>query len=177
MSEASQQPMGQRFYPDTIPPFEYEPTRDRFSIPADPRFGEGVVSLVPFSKGDIVFAFTGFFSAQVTQFSLQVRKDLHLHDPYFYGKILHSCQPNTRVYPGKRQFIAVRSIEPGQYVTMDYAQTEDFLFRTFECGCGSRRCRGFVTGKKQRNPAAKQPILHPGYIPLPAVIGESMRTG
>lgn len=138
-----------RFYPASIPCFSHEPTRDRFLIQQDPVFGEGVASLVPFMTGDVVFSFTGFYVSEVTQYSLQMGEGLHLHDPYFYGKILHSCAPNTRVNLARRQFIAVRDIYPGDHVTMDYASTEDYLFRTFPCGCGAPKCRKFVAGRKQ----------------------------
>lgn len=138
-----------RFYPDSIPRFCHEPTRDRFLINGDDRYGEGVVSLTSFSRGEIVFGFTGFFSAEVTQFSLQIRDGLHLHDPFFYGKILHSCSPNARVDLKRRVFVATRRILPGQHVTMDYAQTEDYLFKTFDCQCGAQSCRGYIAGRKQ----------------------------
>jgi tyrocidine synthetase-3 len=138
-----------RFYPDDIPPFPHEPTRDRFEIVRGEDIGEGVCSLVAFSPEDIVFQFTGTYMSEITQFSLQIHADLHLHDPYFMGKILHSCDPNTLVDMEQRQFIALKPIAPGDMVTMDYAQTEDVLFKTFICSCGAPNCRGLVTGRQQ----------------------------
>lgn len=139
-----------RFYPDTLPAFTNEPTRERFSIDqiAD-SVGEGVVSHVSFQTGEIVFAFTGFFSTEITQFSLQVREGLHLHDPYFMGKVLHSCDPNTSCDMIRRVFVALKPIMPGDFITMDYAETEDYLFRTFPCECGAPNCRGIVKGRKE----------------------------
>lgn len=139
-----------RFYPDYLPAFPFEPTRERFHIGYEnDHLGEGVRALVPFSCGEIVFACTGFVSSEVTQFSLQLSPGLHLHDPYFYGKILHSCDPNTHVDVVTRQFKAVHPIQPGDFVTMDYAQTEDYLFRNFPCACGAVNCRREVLGRKQ----------------------------
>lgn len=139
-----------RFYPDALPSYTNEPTRDRFDI----RFigdgvGEGVVSLASFKEGDLIFVFTGFLLNEITQFTLQVNSagDLHLHDPYFMGKVLHSCDPNASVDMSARTFRAVRDIAPGDFITMDYAQTEDRLFKPFQCGCGAANCRGFVTGR------------------------------
>lgn len=84
-----------RFYPESFPAFDYEPTRDRFEIRRiGDGVGEGVVSLTSFEPGEIVFAFTGVFSSVITQYTLQVTEKLHLHDPYFMGKILHCCDPN-----------------------------------------------------------------------------------
>lgn len=143
--------MTERFYPSCLPEFENEPTTDRFEIRyVDDGIGQGVVTLVPFEPGEIVFRFTGFLSTEITQFSLQIRESLHLHDPYFMGKILHSCDPNTVCDMEKRTFTATKHIEPGSFVTMDYAQTEDYLFKSFPCSCGAANCRGYVTGRLQR---------------------------
>lgn len=139
-----------RFYPEQLPAFPGEPTRDRFDIVrVGDSVGEGVISCVEFQTGDMIFAFTGFFSREITQFSLQVSEDLHLHDPYFMGKILHSCNPNAFCDMQQRVFIAQRDIQPGEFITMDYAQTEDVLFKMFDCSCGALNCRGTVRGRKQ----------------------------
>ncbi len=163
-----------RFYPEYMPAFEHEPTRDRFHIGFEgDSFGEGVRSLVPFAPGDVVFACTGFFSSHVTQYTLQVGDGLHLHDPFFYGKILHSCVPNTVADVATRRFTAVKPIEPGHFVTMDYAQTEDYLFRTFPCACGARNCRRNVVGRKQLAPP--EPVAAPSNIvPLTELVTAPM---
>ncbi|PJF45145.1 MAG: SET domain-containing protein-lysine N-methyltransferase [Phototrophicales bacterium] len=136
-----------RFYPEFFPTFEHEPTTDKFAIQrVSDGVGEGVVALVDFEPGEIVFRFTGIFSAEITQFTLQVNDHLHLHDPFFMGKILHSCDPNCTVDMETRTFTAIRPIKAGDFVTMDYAQTEARLFRSFECSCGAANCRGYITG-------------------------------
>lgn len=145
----------QRFYPEQLPAFANEPTRDRFEIRQVGLMGEGVVSLVDFEPGEIVFTATGFFSPAVTLFSLQITPELHLHDPYFYGKLLHSCDPNTYVDVATRTFWSRKPIKAGDFVTLDYAMSEDYLFRTFPCHCGAENCRGVVAGAKQ---LAMQPV-------------------
>lgn len=139
-----------RFYPEAMPSFAYEPTPDRFAIArvAD-SVGEGVMTFCDFQPGDVLFGFTGFFSSEITQFSLQFREGLHLHDPYFMGKILHSCDPNAICDMEHRLFVARLPIQAGSFITMDYAQTEDYLFKTFECQCNSPQCRGIIKGRKQ----------------------------
>jgi len=142
--------IGLRFYPETLPSYLYEPTREKFSIQTiSDVIGEGVVANTSFRAGEIVCSFTGFLTSEITQFSLQITPGLHLHDPYFMGKILHHCDPNTSVDMTRRIFIATRDIFPGDLVTMDYAQTEDYLFRTFPCSCGAEHCRGYIKGSKQ----------------------------
>jgi hypothetical protein len=140
-----------RFYPDFVPPFDNEPTKERFEIRhIGDGVGEGVVSLVDFEPGEVIFHFTGIFSSQITQFTLQVADGLHLHDPFFMGKILHSCDANSSVDMQARTFTAVKRIKAGEFVTMDYAQTEARLFKDFDCSCGAANCRGHVTGYLDR---------------------------
>jgi uncharacterized protein len=151
-SESSDEavPDDMRFYPSQLPHFNNEPTRSRFEIArVGDSVGEGVRTLVSHKAGDVIFEFTGFFSHEITLFSLQVEDGVHLHDPYFMGKILHCCDPNARVDMHARTFTAVRDILPGEFITMDYASTEEYLYRTFECSCGAVNCRGVVKGSKQ----------------------------
>lgn len=137
-----------RFYPDSLPPYEYEPTSENFAIRRfDNGTGEGVVALRAFEPGEVVFRFTGFIVNQITQFSLQISEGVHIHDPYFMGKILHSCEPNASCDMTTRTFTALKHIEAGECVTMDYGQTEDYLFKSFPCSCGSLNCRGVITGR------------------------------
>lgn len=143
-----------RFYPEHMPAFANEPTRDAFEIrPISEDCGEGVVALRAFEPGETVFTFTGFYSAEITLFTLQVRPGLYLHDPFFMGKILHRCDPNCDVDMETRSFTARRRIEPGDWVTMNYEQTEDRLFRPFTCNCGAVPCEGFTPTRTIRGRA------------------------
>lgn len=147
-----------RFYPDSLPPFRYEPTRDAFAIqPISDDCGEGVVALKQFRKGEIVFAFSGFYSDTVTLFTLQVKPGHYLHDPFFMGKVLHRCDPNCHVDMEKLLFVAARDIQPGDWVTMNYEQTEDQLFRPFVCNCGAKPCKGFEPHRIIRGRMLKEP--------------------
>ncbi len=136
-----------RFYPNSLPSFPNEPTPENFEIrKISDSVGEGVVAQSCFTKGEIVCAFSGYFVETITQFSLTVGTDLHIHDPYFMGKILHSCDPSLHCDMTRRLFIAKRDIQPGDIITMDYDQTEPHLFRPFHCSCGAENCRGFIAG-------------------------------
>ena len=138
--------MNKRFYPENIKPFEYEPDRDRFSIVNDEIKGNGIITLVPFYRGELVFRFTGEILAHQTLYTLQIRRGAYLHDPYFMGKVLHSCEPNMACDIKNLTFTALRDIEPEEYLTMDYETTEEVLFRQFVCSCGSEHCRGLIRG-------------------------------
>ncbi len=133
-----------RFYPEFVPPFPHEPSPSHFEVRAiGNQVGEGIVALKAFEAGQVLFCFTGFLMNQQTLFTLQVEAGLFLHDPFFMGKVLHRCDPNCSVDMKRRQFTARRSIMPGEWVTMNYDQTEDELFRPFVCVCGAAPCVGF----------------------------------
>jgi len=130
-----------RFYPDFIPIFPNEPTEDNFAIEAMPdNIGVGVVTKRAFRKGELVFRFTGVVVNQITQYSLQRLNGEFVHDPWFMGRVLHRCEPNCYVNMLDLSFTAVRDIEPDEWITMDYDQTEDYLFRPFVCNCGNKKC-------------------------------------
>ncbi|MBD3268351.1 SET domain-containing protein-lysine N-methyltransferase [bacterium] len=140
-----------RFYPDFIPPFEHEPTTDGFSIEwIDQLRGYGIRTWKSFSPGEIVYAFRGFYSQAISQFSLQINTHLHLHDPYFMGKTLHSCDPNCDVVMKDFQLVAIKPIQHGDVITIDYEKTEDVLFKEFQCRCSAENCRGSIVGRTKR---------------------------
>ena len=54
----------------------------------------------------------------------------------------HSCKPNARlcIRQGRVEFYALRSIEPGEEITVDYGETHHE--GRLRCGCGAVGCRG-----------------------------------
>lgn len=125
------------------------PKNEDFAIVKDDKFGLGVVTYKSFSRGDLVAAIHGDIIQDIRQHSLQIKPGVHLYDTHFSGYFLHSCAPNVRLDMKRMLVFASRKIKPGDYLLMDYAQTEDVLYRQFPCSCGSKRCRGWITGKKQ----------------------------
>ena len=57
----------------------------------------------------------------------------------------HSCEPNIGVQ-GQIVFVAMREIAPGEELTHDWAMTDDDD-SSMVCNCGTRNCRGTITGK------------------------------
>ncbi|HUU65849.1 MAG TPA: SET domain-containing protein [Methyloceanibacter sp.] len=66
--------------------------------------------------------------------------------------INHSCEPNAGL-DGQIAIVSLRHILPGEEVTIDYAMCDGSPYDEFDCGCGSKICRGKVTGDDWRNPA------------------------
>lgn len=137
-----------RIYPAHLPVVDFEPQAEDFRVfDVDSERGQGLVVLRPYRAGEPLFRMNGVLRDYVTQFTLQMAPGEHLDDPWVAGKVLHSCDPNARLDPATRLYIAVKDLEPGELVTMDYDETEDYLFRAFACCCGADNCRGYVAGR------------------------------
>ena len=98
----------------------------------------------------------------MTQHSLQIRPGVHFLDLNFCGYFLHSCEPNVHLDMHRLLVHAIRPIRPNDHLLMDYAQTEDALFKQFPCECGSVQCRGWITGRAEqpnRHDSAYQQLL------------------
>jgi D-alanine-D-alanine ligase len=70
-------------------------------------------------------------------------------DPSEWAPQNHSCDPNT-AFDGLNVF-AVKNIEKGEELTLDYAQFLDDNMEPFECRCGSANCRGMIIGVKNNS--------------------------
>jgi hypothetical protein len=65
----------------------------------------------------------------------------------------HSCDPNAYfefTEPGKKYLIAIKHIKKGEEITVDYTlgapdQIDNETW-TLKCKCGSKNCRGTITG-------------------------------
>jgi len=144
-----------RIYPQHLPVVADEPVAGDFRvIEVDENRGQGIVVLREFLEGDVLFRMNGRLTTEMTLHSLQVGPRLHLDDPWFAGKTLHSCDPNSWLEVETRLYHALRDIRPGELLTMDYNATEDVLYRPFECRCGADNCRGYVAGRRAPAEAA-----------------------
>lgn len=67
------------------------------------------------------------------------------NDPPLSHLVNHSCEPNFVSLDNYETITALCTIEPGSEVTFDYA-TFNTGIDEFDCTCGTRTCRGRVTG-------------------------------
>jgi hypothetical protein len=58
----------------------------------------------------------------------------------------HCCEPNMGI-KGDVTYVAMRDIQPGEELTIDYVTNYDRENYRFDCLCGAPTCRGVVTGK------------------------------
>lgn len=118
-------------------------------IHKDATSGQGVISYRPLKRGDVIARMAGEIIDTIRQHTLQISPNKHLFDPYFSGYFLHSCSPNVFLDMKTLTVTALRDIPANSFLYMDYADTEDYLFKQFPCSCGSHNCRGWVSGKKE----------------------------
>lgn len=111
--------------------------------------GLGVVSTRAHTRGSVVEAFRGVVSPFIEQHSLQVTPHQHIVDREFIGYLSHSCNPNCVLDMQRFRLLALRDIPSDTVLTIDYAVTEDELFKQFPCSCGAPNCRGWVTGRSE----------------------------
>lgn len=122
---------------------------DFMVVQKDDRSGKGVICYRSFKRGEVIAHMNGEIVNEIRQHTLQISSERHLYDPHFSGYFLHSCSPNISLDMTKLTVTALEDIQKNTYLYMDYAETEDYLFKQFPCSCGSSQCRGWITGKKE----------------------------
>lgn len=76
------------------------------------------------------------------------------NDPLDWSPQNHSCDPNC-AYDGLN-VIALRDIEPGAELTLDYADFCNESAAEFACACGAANCRGWVRGSPGNSVALRE---------------------
>lgn len=136
-------------YPVEFAHGDHLPRRSQFEIFSDDSRGRGILAKVGFSRGTVVARFTGQLMSSVLQHTLQVSPTSHVHDPHFIGLLSHSCAPNCLLDMTQLELLALTDIAQGSLLTVDYALTEDILYRQFPCNCGAGSCRKWITGRRE----------------------------
>ncbi len=79
------------------------------------------------------------------------------NNPQNWAPQNHSCEPNT-IYDGLN-LIALRNINSGEELTLDYADLVDETMQSFNCSCGSVNCRKIITGTKGNSITSREKKL------------------
>ena len=144
-------------YPESFGVNPLFPQATNFKVTTkDTSTGYGVLALRSFETGELVAAITGEIVPDIMQHTLQISKGKHLLDLYFTGYLLHSCSPNISVDMRNMTVSALQHIPAYSFLYMDYAQTEEVLYKQFHCSCGSEVCRGWITGSLEMPAGATQ---------------------
>lgn len=116
----------------------------------DSRFGRGVCAVRRIEPGEVVLQGWGEVTTHRSRHSIQFDDGQHVLIRSEIELINHSCAPNCgfllqRGVPWL-EVHAMRTIEPGEEITVDYASFEDDIHHLGPCLCGEPSCRGSVTG-------------------------------
>jgi SET domain-containing protein len=129
-------------------------------IGKSPIHGRGLFASRPIRKGEIVAIKGGHILDRRTLSKVRRRiaaAYLQIDDGFYIGAIRraevarnklfinHSCEPNLGIR-GQVTFVALRAVKAGEELTYDWAMEEDVPAAT-RCTCGTRRCRGTLTGQ------------------------------
>lgn len=99
--------------------------------------------------GETIHRFTGEIGPELRQHTLQVAPGLHISGTRIIGYLSHSCEPNSALDMGRFELVALKDVRAGELLTIDYAATEDTLYRQFACHCGAAGCRRWITGRAE----------------------------
>ncbi len=111
--------------------------------------GKGLRGKVIFHKDEHVAKLSGVIVNHTTLDTIQITPTLYLSDRWFCRFLLHSCDPNLKINAEHLDIRALRKIFPGEYLTIDYAITEDAVTFQFACNCGAPNCRAWITGRTE----------------------------
>jgi uncharacterized protein len=129
-------------------------------VRTSPLGGRGLFAREDILKGDVVAVKAGHILRAEEVFGLTRSLGdytLQIHDDFFLGPrilaevedmvifINHSCDPNVG-FDGQITYVAMRDIHAGEELCHDYAMARSLKYE-LRCRCGSRLCRGIVTGK------------------------------
>jgi len=134
--------------------------------------GNGIYSLEPIKKGELVAVFGGvvyewdaFIHLPDRERSLCIQvEDRHFLVPRPIGEgdyVNHSCNPNAGL-SGQIGLVAMRDIKIGEEVCFDYAMSDTMPYDEFTCGCGSSNCRGTIGGNDWQKPVLQK--RYAGYF-------------
>ncbi len=137
-------------YPGFIPPEEGHPTSAKFIVveTGDER-GRALKGKVVFKKDEFVAKLSGILVKHTTLDTIQITPTLYFSDPWFCRFLLHSCDPSLEINVADLEVRALKDIPSDEYLTIDYATTDDTITFQFACNCGAPDCRGWVTGRAE----------------------------
>lgn len=114
------------------------------------KYGKSLFALRDFVKGEVVFVAYGPIVKEPTIYTIPIDWGLFidptLPEDNLSQYICHSCEPNLGVR-ARSIFVAMRDIQEGEEVTIDYAMIvpeygEKFADVEASCKCGKPACRG-----------------------------------
>jgi len=127
--------------------------KDGFELRESSGKGEGIFATKSFKASNIVMV--GVIKEALNEnhsHASQIGENEYVLHAGLITKVNHSCDPNCGIRvnaTGAHNFIAIKEIGVNEEITFDYAMrnyTIDYFQK--KCMCGSKGCRGKITGWK-----------------------------
>ena len=127
--------------------------------------GRGLIALAPIAAGELVAIKGGHIVTteilralpeRLRNSEIQIADGFHLAalEEAEYEPVMlflnHSCEPNVG-FAGNTVLVAMRDIASGDELTTDYALFDDHD-EVMQCRCGTRSCRGTISGRDWQRP-------------------------
>ncbi len=127
--------------------------KDGFELRRSSGKGEGIFAIKSFRIGDIVMV--GVIKEVLNgnhSHASQIGENEYVLHAGLITKVNHSCGPNCGIRvneTGANDYIAIKEIGVNEEITFDYAM-RNYIIDYFpkRCMCGSKGCRGKITGWK-----------------------------
>ncbi len=103
--------------------------------------GSAVFAARSFETGEFIEYFAGYVITERTRYSLFLSGQ-HIEPTGSLKYLNHSCDPNTQFE--SRNLVALRPIETGEELTINYKTIETELSNPFQCNCGAANCLGWI---------------------------------
>ena len=131
--------------------------------------GQGVFATQNFEAGETVMV--GRIEKVLDEnnsHASQINKNTYVLHAGLISKVNHSCDPNCGIRvndTGSHDFVAIKDISIYEEITFDYAM-RNYSVDHFpsKCICGSKVCRGRITGWKDLSEAKKKE--YDGFVAL-----------
>jgi hypothetical protein len=98
--------------------------------------------------GEMIGYFEGHEILYYTKYSIFL-EDRIIEGAGILRNLAHSCDPNASFKDDKRWLYALRDIQKGAEITIDYERTEPVISHPFVCRCGSPNCRRVIDGSSR----------------------------
>jgi uncharacterized protein len=131
--------------------------------------GRGLIAVQPIVRDEVVAIKGGHIvdtarlrslPEDLQNSEIQIADGFHLAalDDTEYEPVMlflnHSCEPNVG-FAGNIVLVAMRDIAAGEELTTDYALFDD-TDESMTCHCGTRSCRGTVSGRDWQRPGLQR---------------------
>jgi len=150
--------------------------KDGFELRKSSEKGEGIFATKSFNLNDIVMVgvIKEILSGNHSHAS-QIDENKYVFHAGLISKVNHSCDPNCGIKvneTGAHDFVAIRKISVNEEITFDYAMRNYGVdYFPDQCMCGSKKCRGKITGWKDlpyENKKAYEGFIAPYLLVLDA---------